>query len=120
MLLRQIASKYFSFFFFHFSPSSYQLGCNYIGDEGVSLITDALTTNIEGSALVWLGLGNNHIGDKGAESLADLLSSGMTSIDEDEGEEGTACTLTTLGLGGNEITDLGVVQLAQALDRNEG
>ena len=119
MLLRTVSSKYF-FLFSHFSSSSCQLGCNYIGDEGVSLITDALTTNIEGSALVWLGLGNNHIGDKGAEALANLLSSGMTSIDEDEGEEGTACTLTTLGLGGNEITDLGVVQLAQALDRNEG
>ncbi len=60
------------------------------------------------------------MGDRGAQALADLLSSGITSIDEDEGEEGTACTLTTLGLGGNEITDEGAVQLAQALDRNEG
>ena len=65
-------------------------------------------------------MGSNRIGDKGATALAELLASGMTNIDEDEGEEGTACVLQTLGLGGNEITDEGAVQLAQAMDRNEG
>ncbi len=53
-------------------------------------------------------------------ALANLLGSGITSIDEDEGDEGTACALSTLGLGGNDITDDGAIQLAQALDRNEG
>ena len=50
--------------------------------------------------------------------LAEFLSAGWTSIDEDEGEEGVACPLTSLGLGGNEITSKGAKELAQSLDVN--
>ena len=41
-----------------------QLGCNYIGDEGVKAISIALISNARDSGLVWLALGGNQITDR--------------------------------------------------------
>lgn len=79
------------------SITSLELGCNNIGDNGVTIITECLRRCRH---LNHLALWGNNIGDAGILSLGDLVGT---------------CPLETLSLSNNEITDQGLSSLGFAL-----
>lgn len=91
------------------NPTMRKLGLDYnkIGNEGVKLLSLALSSNSEstassnGSPLIALYLDENCITDEGIYYLADMLKVNRT--------------LTGLALGRNDISDLGVQKLIQTL-----
>lgn len=83
-------------------------------------MSEALQRSVLTSKLTWLALGSNNITNEGADHLAALLSTGWSSIDDEDedGPDSASCPLQSLGLGGNLIGDAGAASLSRALQNN--